>query len=120
MSATVCPVLMSTDNQIKTLVIAEQPFKQTVSFVTADAMQSALASADFAISRAGAMSLAELCAWGVPMILVPLPTAAADHQTANARTLEAAGFFVRPYYTAVPSFGLWGYALARSSAFARS
>jgi spermidine synthase len=33
------------------------------------------------------------------------------------RTLEAAGFFVRPYYTAVPSFGLWGYALARSSAF---
>jgi spermidine synthase len=33
------------------------------------------------------------------------------------RTLEAAGFFVRPYYTAVPSFGLWGYALARSSTF---
>jgi spermidine synthase len=33
------------------------------------------------------------------------------------RTLEAAGFFVRPYYTAVPSFGLWGYALASSSAF---
>jgi len=33
------------------------------------------------------------------------------------RTLEAAGFFVKPYYTAVPSFGLWGYALARASAF---
>jgi len=33
------------------------------------------------------------------------------------RTIEAAGFFVKPYYTAVPSFGLWGYALARSSAF---
>jgi spermidine synthase len=33
------------------------------------------------------------------------------------RTLEAAGFFVRPYYTAVPSFGLWGYALARATAF---
>jgi spermidine synthase len=33
------------------------------------------------------------------------------------RTLEASGFFVRPYYTAVPSFGLWGYALARSSVF---
>jgi spermidine synthase len=33
------------------------------------------------------------------------------------RTLEAAGFFVRPYYTAVPSFGLWGYALARASVF---
>ena len=33
------------------------------------------------------------------------------------RTLEASGFYVRPYYTAVPSFGLWGYALARSSPF---
>ena len=33
------------------------------------------------------------------------------------RTLEAAGFAVKPYYTAVPSFGLWGYALARASAF---
>jgi len=33
------------------------------------------------------------------------------------RTLEAAGFVVKPYYTAVPSFGLWGYALAKSSAF---
>ncbi len=33
------------------------------------------------------------------------------------RTLEASGFSVRPYYTAVPSFGLWGYALARSSPF---
>jgi spermidine synthase len=33
------------------------------------------------------------------------------------RTLEAAGFSVKPYYTAVPSFGLWGFALARSSPF---
>lgn len=33
------------------------------------------------------------------------------------RTLEAAGFAVRPYYTAVPSFGLWGFALARTSPF---
>jgi spermidine synthase len=33
------------------------------------------------------------------------------------RTLEASGFKVRPYYTAVPSFGLWGFALARSSPF---
>jgi len=33
------------------------------------------------------------------------------------RTLEASGFAVKPYYTAVPSFGLWGFALARSSPF---
>ncbi len=33
------------------------------------------------------------------------------------RTLEAAGFAVRPYYTAVPSFGVWGFALARRERF---
>ena len=33
------------------------------------------------------------------------------------RTLEAAGFIVKPYYTAVPSFGLWGFALASASPF---
>ncbi len=48
-------------------------------------------AADIALSRAGAMATAELCAWGLPMILVPLPTAAADHQTANARALSEAG-----------------------------
>jgi UDP-N-acetylglucosamine--N-acetylmuramyl-(pentapeptide) pyrophosphoryl-undecaprenol N-acetylglucosamine transferase len=53
-------------------------------------MPGALASADFAIARAGAMSLAELCAWGVPAILVPLPTAAANHQHHNAVALAAA------------------------------
>ena len=37
------------------------------------------------------MSLAELCAWGVPPILVPLPTAAADHQHHNAVALADAG-----------------------------
>jgi spermidine synthase len=33
------------------------------------------------------------------------------------RTLEAAGFNVRPYHTAVPSFGVWGFALARREPF---
>ncbi len=55
----------------------------------------AYAAADLALTRAGAMTTAELCAWGIPSILVPLPTAAADHQTANAKTLEAAGAAVR-------------------------
>lgn len=54
-------------------------------------MPEAMAAADIAISRAGAMATAELLAWGIPMILIPLPTAAADHQTHNARALEAAG-----------------------------
>jgi UDP-N-acetylglucosamine--N-acetylmuramyl-(pentapeptide) pyrophosphoryl-undecaprenol N-acetylglucosamine transferase len=51
----------------------------------------AYAAADFALTRAGAMTTAELFAWGIPPILVPLPTAAADHQTTNAATLERAG-----------------------------
>jgi UDP-N-acetylglucosamine--N-acetylmuramyl-(pentapeptide) pyrophosphoryl-undecaprenol N-acetylglucosamine transferase len=51
----------------------------------------AYAAADLALTRAGAMSIAELCAWGLPPILVPLPTAAQDHQTHNARALESAG-----------------------------
>lgn len=51
----------------------------------------AYAAADVAITRAGAMTTAELCAWGIPMFLVPLPTAAADHQTENAKSLHAAG-----------------------------
>ena len=56
-----------------------------------DEMPKALAAADIALSRAGAMATAELLAWGIPALLVPLPTAAADHQTHNARALEAAG-----------------------------
>ena len=53
-------------------------------------MADAYAVADLAVARAGAMSTAELCAWGIPMLLIPLPTAAADHQTQNASALAAA------------------------------
>lgn len=51
----------------------------------------AYAAVDLAVARAGAMTTAELFAWEIPAILVPLPTAAADHQTTNAVTLEQAG-----------------------------
>lgn len=54
-------------------------------------MPAALAAADLAVSRSGAMALAELCAWGIPSILVPLPTAAANHQVYNANALADAG-----------------------------
>lgn len=56
-----------------------------------DSMPEALAATDIAISRAGAMATAELLAWGIPALLIPLPTAAADHQTHNARALADAG-----------------------------
>lgn len=44
-----------------------------------------------ALSRSGAMLVAELCAAGCPAVYVPLPTAAAGHQTANARALVEVG-----------------------------
>jgi UDP-N-acetylglucosamine--N-acetylmuramyl-(pentapeptide) pyrophosphoryl-undecaprenol N-acetylglucosamine transferase len=56
-----------------------------------DDMPRALAAADVAISRAGAMATSELLAWGIPAILVPLPSSAAGHQERNARALAAAG-----------------------------
>ena len=56
-----------------------------------DPIGPAYAVATLALSRAGMMTLAELCAWGIPSILVPLPSAAADHQTPNARAMAAAG-----------------------------
>jgi UDP-N-acetylglucosamine--N-acetylmuramyl-(pentapeptide) pyrophosphoryl-undecaprenol N-acetylglucosamine transferase len=56
-----------------------------------DPIQPALAVADLALTRAGMMTIAELCAWGIPSILVPLPTAAQDHQYRNARVMAEAG-----------------------------
>jgi UDP-N-acetylglucosamine--N-acetylmuramyl-(pentapeptide) pyrophosphoryl-undecaprenol N-acetylglucosamine transferase len=56
-----------------------------------DPMTTPYRAADLVVARAGAMTVAELCAWGKASILVPLPSAAADHQTHNARTLAAAG-----------------------------
>jgi UDP-N-acetylglucosamine--N-acetylmuramyl-(pentapeptide) pyrophosphoryl-undecaprenol N-acetylglucosamine transferase len=54
-------------------------------------MADAYALADLVIARAGASTLGELAALGLPSILVPYPFAAEDHQTANSRAFEAAG-----------------------------
>jgi UDP-N-acetylglucosamine--N-acetylmuramyl-(pentapeptide) pyrophosphoryl-undecaprenol N-acetylglucosamine transferase len=56
-----------------------------------DRMDLAYAAADLALTRAGAITMAELTAAGVPAVMVPLPHATADHQAANARAVAAAG-----------------------------
>jgi UDP-N-acetylglucosamine--N-acetylmuramyl-(pentapeptide) pyrophosphoryl-undecaprenol N-acetylglucosamine transferase len=54
-------------------------------------MAAAYAWADLVICRAGALTIAELCAVGVPALFVPYPAAVDDHQTANARPMADAG-----------------------------
>jgi UDP-N-acetylglucosamine--N-acetylmuramyl-(pentapeptide) pyrophosphoryl-undecaprenol N-acetylglucosamine transferase len=54
-------------------------------------ISEAYAASDLALVRAGMMGTSDLSAWGIPMLLVPLPTAAADHQTRNAEVIAAAG-----------------------------
>ena len=60
-------------------------------------MEMAYAVADVVISRSGAMSIAELCVAGKPVVFVPFPFAAEDHQTVNAQNLVAkdAGLLVK-------------------------
>jgi UDP-N-acetylglucosamine--N-acetylmuramyl-(pentapeptide) pyrophosphoryl-undecaprenol N-acetylglucosamine transferase len=56
-----------------------------------DDMPTLYAAADIALCRSGATSVAELAAVGLPSVLVPLPGAPGDHQSANARYLVDAG-----------------------------
>jgi UDP-N-acetylglucosamine--N-acetylmuramyl-(pentapeptide) pyrophosphoryl-undecaprenol N-acetylglucosamine transferase len=54
-------------------------------------MPAALRTADLVVSRAGAVTVAELTACGKPAVLIPLPHAIHAHQLRNAEVLEAAG-----------------------------
>lgn len=56
-----------------------------------DDMAAAYAASDLVIARAGALTLAELAIAGRPAILIPLPTAADDHQSKNAARFAQAG-----------------------------
>lgn len=68
-------------------VLGEKPHPQIVlkEFITR--MELAYACADVVVSRAGALSISELCLAGLPVVLVPSPNVAEDHQTKNARAL---------------------------------
>jgi len=54
-------------------------------------MDREMKNADLIICRAGATTIAELTAAGKPSVLIPLPTAADDHQRKNAEVLQLAG-----------------------------
>jgi undecaprenyldiphospho-muramoylpentapeptide beta-N-acetylglucosaminyltransferase len=56
-----------------------------------DRMELLYQAADVMVCRAGAVTVAELAVVGIPAVLVPLPGAPSDHQTANARSLATAG-----------------------------
>lgn len=60
-----------------------------------DPMTAVYPRLDLIVCRAGAMTLAEITAWGIPSVLVPYPYATAAHQDANARAMEEAGAAIR-------------------------
>ena len=67
----------------------ELPNLKVTDFITD--MGSAYRAADLVISRAGASSISEFCLIGKPVILVPSPNVAEDHQTKNALALSTRG-----------------------------
>ena len=64
---------------------SDEELTQVVAFI--DRMDLVYASADFIISRAGASSVSELCLVGKPVIFIPSPNVAEDHQTKNAMAI---------------------------------
>lgn len=56
-------------------------------FAFLNRMDLAYAAADFIISRAGALSVSELCLAGKPVIFIPSPNVSEDHQTKNAQAV---------------------------------
>ena len=78
-------MLFQVDSRYKALDIKAE----TSAFI--DDMVAAYQWADLVICRAGAMTVSEVAAIGVPAIFIPLPNAIDDHQRANARYLTDAG-----------------------------
>ncbi len=92
-------------------------------------MPEELAWAHIVIARAGASTIAELTAAGRPAILVPLPSATDDHQTANAREITNAGgartisqraFTATELAKQIQKLGLDGQALENAAVRAKS
>ena len=71
--------------------VREMDYEGIKTFKFIDRMDLAYAMADVVVSRAGAMSVSEICLAEKPAILVPSPNVAEDHQTKNARALADKG-----------------------------
>lgn len=71
--------------------LASQPHPNVKAMAFIKQMDKAYALADVVVSRAGASSISELALLGKASILVPSPNVSEDHQTKNARALEAEG-----------------------------
>lgn len=85
--------------------LGSPPWVTAVPYI--DDMPRALRAADLALSRAGAMTTSEFLAAGLPAILIPLPTAAANHQRHNAEALAAAGVALHFDESAATGGVLW-------------
>ncbi len=90
------------DNNLQLIWQTGRPFKEHGLAISKDItnvfvsdfitqMEYAYAAADIVISRSGAMAVAELCMVKKPVVFVPYPFAAEDHQTVNAITLVNKG-----------------------------
>lgn len=75
-----------------TFTIRHSPLPEGITILSfIDRMDMAYAAADLIVSRAGAIAISELCLVGKPVILIPSPNVAEDHQTKNGRALETRG-----------------------------
>jgi UDP-N-acetylglucosamine--N-acetylmuramyl-(pentapeptide) pyrophosphoryl-undecaprenol N-acetylglucosamine transferase len=71
---------------LRSMVLEEKhPNIKLLAFISR--MDAAYTAADLIVSRAGALSVSELCLVGKPVILVPSPNVSEDHQTKNAMSL---------------------------------
>lgn len=87
-------LLWQTGNNFHTraqALLQQQDVQNIVQRPFLDRMDYAYAAADVIVSRAGALSISELCLVGKPAILVPSPNVAEDHQTHNALSLSGRG-----------------------------
>lgn len=87
------------DEVVETLRQVYPEFEQDKNLIIKpyfDDMATVLKSCDIAVSRAGSLSISELCASGIAPIFVPYPYAAADHQRINAKFMveQGAGLYL--------------------------